>query len=143
MSSMKFRTIEAILPYRDKQQSVKSFFTKSVSSPATKIKKELDDEVVIVSQDPIKNKNTVEYIPEVANQRPVVPMCETRTTSNQIIKKQKTGDHHHNHAVTITTKNTVARSPMKKPSPSKTIHTNNNSATPTIDTFFTSKLTRK
>jgi putative SOS response-associated peptidase YedK len=130
MSSMKFRTIEAILPYKDKQLSVKSFFTKSVPSSTTKTKDESDDEVVIVSQDQINNNNTVENMTETTEQRQIILDHETSLLSPiQTGTKRKVGD-------------TTTKSPMKKQStPAKSRFTNTN--TRTIDSFFTPKSTRK
>jgi hypothetical protein len=157
MSSMKFRTIEAILPYKDKQQSVKSFFSKSSTSPspASKTKKKVDDEVVVVWNDEIKNNDTAINMSDTVEQQPTVPVRKTSSstssslslmTPNHITKKPKMGES--NPSVAMTTEVTTASSTksfMKKSStPSKRkITGNHTSNTRTIDTFFTPKSTRK
>ena len=147
MSSMKFRTIEAILPYKDKQQSVKSFFTKSVPSSTTKTKDDSDDDVVeVLSSDQFHNNNikkAEDNISETAEQRPIV----RETTASTPTKKRTVGDDPTVATKLITTNNHSASTKRKKNNPSSTTPSKpsimNSNNTRTIDSFFTPKSTRK
>ena len=149
MSSMKFRTIEAILPYKDKQQSVKSFFTKSVPSSTTKTKDDSDDDVVeVLSSDQFHNSNNIKkeednIIETVEQQRPIV----RETTASTPTKKRTVGDDPTVATKLITTNNHSASTKRKKNNPSSTTPSKpsimNSNNTRTIDSFFTPKSTRK
>lgn len=144
MSSMKFRTIEAILPYKEKQQSVKSYFTKSGASPTPKRKDKSKDDVED-KQDPV-NDVAKKWVIEAVAQEPTA-RATTKTLSmkrTRETKKQKVGD---DNITAVGRNSTPVSSPQSKKSvwSSPSIQPNRitSSNTRTIDSFFTPKSTRK